>query len=94
MTTIAVPARAVLRLNPAGWRRLCKAQGWPTMEAAARDLGVASTTIARSLAQETQPSGVLLAQVLRASRTSGLRDDEILDVVVTAPPTASVGGPL
>ncbi len=74
-----------LRLNPNGWRRLCKAYEWPTIEAASRDLGVAATTITRALRDETQPSGVLLACVLAASRGAGIPDSDVLDVVVLAP---------
>lgn len=84
---------AALRLNPNGWRRLCAVAGWPSTEAAARGVGVASTTITRALRDETQPSGVLLAHVLAASRAHGIPDDAMLDVVVPAP-TETVGASL
>lgn len=83
--TASSPRARVIRLNPNGYARLCAVNGWNTTEAAARVLGVASTTITRALREETAPGGALLAQILAASRAAGMADEEILDVAIVRP---------
>ncbi|GAA2618910.1 hypothetical protein SMC26_40440 [Actinomadura fulvescens] len=52
--------------RPDIWRRLQRAKHWPSVNAAARELGVSDTTLARALSGETLPGNRLMASLMAA----------------------------
>lgn len=66
VTTVDAPGRIRCRPERFTPEQLAR-YGWPTPTAAARDLGVASSTLRRALAGETAPGERLIAALLEAT---------------------------
>lgn len=73
----------VLRLRMDRYRRLVKDEGWLTLEDQARGIGIAQSTVSRTLAGVQRPGNALIAALLRAFPDQSFED--LFEVVDSSP---------